>query len=206
MIETYNISKASREYGLIESISHELDRKQVVYEREVLCHMGYIDILIKAETPMIIEVKGDSQNSSITRAIGQLLCYELAYPGALLFLAVPEGVHKYFLPVLKRVGIMIWPNPCTLCDHPSIVAFDAAIARGVKAAVISTQRRVSKDLILEHIRHKEQALREDQCQVLDKTPLARVKQAWQDANDDPREQARIVAWLNEVLQAEDMGL
>ena len=37
-------------------------------------------------------------------------------------------------------------------------------------------------------------------------PIKRVQAAWQDAKGDAQEQARIVAWLNDQLQADDMGL
>lgn len=37
-------------------------------------------------------------------------------------------------------------------------------------------------------------------------PFTRFKQAWHDVQDDPRERARMVAWLNEEIQADDMGL
>ena len=44
------------------------------------------------------------------------------------------------------------------------------------------------------------------CEVCAQRPLIRWKQVWQDAKDDNTERARMVAWLNDQLQRDDMGL
>jgi hypothetical protein len=44
------------------------------------------------------------------------------------------------------------------------------------------------------------------CEQCAKRPLWRLQQAWRDAKDDEAERARMVAWLNEELQSEGMGL
>jgi hypothetical protein len=112
-------------------------------------------------------------------------------------------------------------DECPVCEHAQCAAIEASIGPDPKWNVLACRWRIAeKRLRLHAVDHMspigaasrlgpiavgEQApvaLRE----AFTENPLDRFKQAWSDAHDDGLLRNRMIAWLNDQLQADDMGL
>ena len=102
--------KYKREKEFEAAICAALDSEYINYKRQLRVTYGQIDIFIDYSDffSAIIEIKKDNDVRSICEAIGQLYCYQLSYPQAILFLAVPDLVNENLLYVLNRLDIFLW--------------------------------------------------------------------------------------------------
>lgn len=112
-------------------------------------------------------------------------------------------------------------STCPICQHAKRGAIDAALTTALPLSVIAGRFHVPMKLLglhREHVQAREPVIggtgpttRADEapmasCPVCAQRPLMRLRQVWQDAKDDRQEQLRMIAWLNEVLQTDEMGL
>ena len=81
------------------------DREQRIYERQKPCANGIIDIITWYQCPDIIEVKRSGSPHNLIKAIVQLKFYSACYRRASMFIAVPGGIAKEHLHILKEFGV-----------------------------------------------------------------------------------------------------
>lgn len=75
------------------------------YERQKRCANGIIDIFVYDKKPWIIEVKRAGTPFYLYQGIAQLKFYNMCFTSVKLFLAVPGGVEKKYLPILAEFNI-----------------------------------------------------------------------------------------------------
>jgi hypothetical protein len=115
-------------------------------------------------------------------------------------------------------------DTCPICQHAKVDAIDAALKMGVAPGIIARRYRLEPLLIGKHVRHQTQAgqaFTEERPVAIagvlipgharahpqvTENPLSQFKQAWHLAKDDDRMRAQMISWLNEQIQADDMGL
>jgi hypothetical protein len=116
-------------------------------------------------------------------------------------------------------------SDCRICEHVKIDAINAAIDANRLPVMVAQSFRVNPDDLRWHVAHRaqeevtrrslnprepwpEQALPVDASVglMVTENPLSQFKQAWQLAKDDDRMRASMLAWLNDQLRHDDMGL
>ena len=143
----------SAERHLTERICRDLDIRDISYRLEVGCRAGYVDILVPTDPLALIEVKGMATPDTVVRGVGQLLGYALDFPGARLFLAIPDTHEAFLDPLLHEAKITIWPNPCILCAHEHQDMITAALARGCTPREVCMTYRIAKHVLIQHRHH-----------------------------------------------------
>lgn len=94
-------------------ISRYLKEAGIAFEAQKRCRYGIIDLFLPGEPPSIIELKADGLQSSIRQAIGQLAFYSSEFPGARLYIAVPEKLNPDTRKIIERWGIDEWNQEST---------------------------------------------------------------------------------------------
>lgn len=113
---------------------------------------------------------------------------------------------------------------CNVCQHPKIQAINDAIDSGRYVGVIARQFRLDSLDLDKHRAHRRPTHGQRGAYTFDAAPTqadppmfngqimvtenpeSQFKQAWRLAKDDDRMRARMVAWLNDQIQADEMGL
>src|SRR5262245_40442808 len=108
-------------------------------------------------------------------------------------------------------------NECPICQHQKIRLIEERIRQEVPLEMLSWTFHLAMNRLREHREHMaptpmerflafDAAVPEPKTQALSDDPLQRLQHAWRDAQEDARMRARMVAWLNEQLQQDEMGL
>jgi hypothetical protein len=113
-------------------------------------------------------------------------------------------------------------SDCAICDDARVQAIDAALDQKRFPAVVVRQFRLEPRSLQWHVAHRaqEEVTRRsldashhlqgqalpDQDMLVTENPLSQFKQAWQLAKDDDRMRASMLAWLNDQLRHDDIGL
>jgi hypothetical protein len=106
---------------------------------------------------------------------------------------------------------------CPICQHAKVDGINTALANGVAPGIIVRRYRLEPVSFGVHVAHI--SLERQQAHVMDareslaallipphteSRPLIRFKQAWQDAKGDRGERQRMLDWLNQQLDPNEM--
>lgn len=101
-------SHGNDESKIEEYLYEELVQGGSEVRRQVRTEYGIIDLLVGRPPHSIIEVKADSCRRLVIEAIGQLIAYSCAYPGATLYIATPERIDGPMLEALAKARVSQW--------------------------------------------------------------------------------------------------